>query len=316
MPTIWMAALTVAAFYGAYYVYEPPYRGLYPDLLHEDAFGRSQGVQHILRGIALGIALVGGGFLFKVWHPAPFLLAAAVTTAACGAVVRCVKEDGGDEGHVYKGIRAYVRTSWDIFRHLPNVRMFLFAMVLWEATFAAMRTFVILYITKGLGQSLTVSSLVLLVVAGGYTLAAVLAGPVGDRFGTARVDLLGRDRLRQRPPDRRLRAVVARLVLRDHLPRRDRRRDGDDALLGAPLHADAARAAGCDLGHRDDDEGLGADLRPARRRRVDRRARAAPPGDGGLSGAVAVLRAARARVDPDRRPCVADVAGDGRRAAR
>src|SRR4249920_3629335 len=33
MPTIWMAALTVAAFYGAYYVYEPPYRGLYPDLL-------------------------------------------------------------------------------------------------------------------------------------------------------------------------------------------------------------------------------------------------------------------------------------------
>ncbi len=187
MPTIWMAALTVAAFYGAYYVYEPPYRGLYPDLLHEDAFGRSQGVQHILRGIALGIALVGGGFLFKVWHPAPFLLAAVVTTAACGAVVRFVKEDGGGEGHVYKGIRAYVRTSWDIFRHLPNVRMFLFAMVLWEATFAAMRTFVILYITKGLDESLTVSSLVLLVVAGGYTLAALLAGPVGDRFGTSRV---------------------------------------------------------------------------------------------------------------------------------
>ena len=32
-------------------------------------YGRSQGVQHVLRGTALGIALVGGGFLFKVWQP-------------------------------------------------------------------------------------------------------------------------------------------------------------------------------------------------------------------------------------------------------
>ena len=187
MPTIWMAALTVAAFYGAYYVYEPPYRGLYPDLLHEDAFGRSQGVQHILRGIALGIALVGGGFLFKVWHPAPFLLAAVVTTAACGAVVRFVKEDGGGEGHVYKGIRAYVRTSWTSSATCRTSGCSCSRWCCGKSTFAAMRTFVILYITKGLDESLTVSSLVLLVVAAGYTLAAVLAGPFGDRFGTSRV---------------------------------------------------------------------------------------------------------------------------------
>ena len=187
MPNIWTTTLIVMAFFFAYYVYEPPYRGLYPDLLHEEAFGWSQGVQHILRGIAIGIALVGGGFLLSLWDPAPFLLAAAATTLACGAVVRYVKEDGGHAANVYKGIRAYLRMSWDIFLHLPNVRMFLFAMACWEGTFAAMRTFVVLYITKGLGQSLTVSSLVLLVVAGGYTFAAILAGPVGDRLGLARV---------------------------------------------------------------------------------------------------------------------------------
>jgi MFS family permease len=111
MPNIWTTALIVMAFFFAYYVYEPPYRGLYPDVLHEDVFGRSQGVQHILRGIALGVALVGGGFLLKLWDPAPFLLAAAATTLACGAVVRYVKEDGGEAANVYKGIRAYVRMS-------------------------------------------------------------------------------------------------------------------------------------------------------------------------------------------------------------
>jgi MFS family permease len=188
MPNVWTTALLVCGFFFAYYVYEPPYRGLYPDLLHEDAFGRSQGVQHILRGIAIGIALVGGGFLFKLWDPAPFLLAAIATTAACGAVVFYVKEDAGNgRSRVFRGIRAYVRTSWEIFLHLPEVRMFLFAMACWEGTFAAMRTFVVLYITKGLDQSLTVSSIVLATVAGGYTLAAILAGPVGDRVGAPRL---------------------------------------------------------------------------------------------------------------------------------
>ena len=57
MPNLWTAAIAVLAFYVAYYVYEPPYRGLYPDLLPPSMFGRAQGVQHLLRGAALGIAL-------------------------------------------------------------------------------------------------------------------------------------------------------------------------------------------------------------------------------------------------------------------
>ena len=121
-----------------------------------------------------------------MWDPAPFLLAAVVTTAACGAVVRWVREDGG-ESRVYKGIRAYVGMSRDIFLHLPDVRMFLFAMACWEGTFAAMRTFVVLYVVEGLDQSLAVSSTILATVAAGYTVAAIVAGRIGDRVGAARV---------------------------------------------------------------------------------------------------------------------------------
>ena len=69
------------------------------------------------------------------------------------------------------------------------MRLFLTANAAWEGTFAAMRTFVVLYITKGLGQPLSTSSAVLATVAVGYVIAAVAAGPLGDRFGLARTIL-------------------------------------------------------------------------------------------------------------------------------
>jgi len=186
MPTIWTATLIILGFYFAYYIYEPPYRGLYPDVVPPSLYGRSQSVQHIMRGAALGLALVGGGFLFKVWHPAPFLFAAVVTTAACAGPVLLVREEGG-QSRVFKGIRSYVQLSWHVFRREPEVRMFLTANAAWEGTFAAMSTFVVLYITKGLNQPLWVSSAVLATVAAGYVVAAIAAGPLGDRIGLARV---------------------------------------------------------------------------------------------------------------------------------
>src|SRR5262249_4862035 len=115
MPTIWTTALVICGFYFAYYVYEPPYRGLYPDLLPGSQYAQSQSVEHLFRGAAIGCALVGGGFLFKVWRPGPFLMAAVVTTAACGAVVALAQERGGHD-RVFRGFRAYVRTSWQLFR--------------------------------------------------------------------------------------------------------------------------------------------------------------------------------------------------------
>jgi MFS family permease len=186
MPNLWTTVVVVMTFFFAYYVYEPPYRGLYPDVLPPQLFGRSQGIQHIQRGIAIGIALVGGGLLFKVWRPSPFLLAAVLTTGACGAVIYLVREDGG-RGRVFEGFAAYIRRSWHIFWENGDVRRFLIANSAWEGTFAAARTFVVLYIIDGLNQSKVMSSAVLGAVAVGYVIAAIFAGRLGDRFGLARV---------------------------------------------------------------------------------------------------------------------------------
>jgi MFS family permease len=186
MPNLWTTVVVVMAFFFAYYIYETPYRGLYPDILSADSFGRSQGVQHIQRGIAIGIALVGGGLLFKLWKPSAFLLAAVLTTTACGLAILLVREDGG-HGRVFEGFWAYVQRSWHIFWSDGDVRRFLLANSAWEGTFAAARTFVVLYVIHGLHQSKVMSSAVLGAVATGYVIAAIFAGRLGDRFGLARV---------------------------------------------------------------------------------------------------------------------------------
>ncbi len=186
MPSLWTTTLLVLALFFAYYVYEPPYRGLYPDVLPIEVYGRAQGIQHLFRGLAIAGALVGGGFLFHTWAPAPFLLAAVVAAAACAVPVVFIAEDGG-HGRVFEGIRVYVRHSWDVLRANTDVARFLVANTAWEGTFAGARTFVVLYITIGLGESITTSSTVLAVVAAAYIVASLLAGPLGDRFGLARV---------------------------------------------------------------------------------------------------------------------------------
>jgi MFS family permease len=186
MPNLWTTTLIVLAFFFAYYVYEPPYRGLYPDLLPHSTFGRAQGIQHVLRGIALGSALVGGGFLLKAWQAAPFVLAAFVTAAACGAAIVFVNEDGG-HGRVFEGVGAYLTRSWRILKDEGEVRRFLVANAAWEGTFAAARTFVVLYVIQGLHESKAISSAILGAVATGYVIAAIFSGRLGDRFGLARV---------------------------------------------------------------------------------------------------------------------------------
>jgi MFS family permease len=186
MPRFWLAAIVVFAFFFAYYLFEPPYRGLYPDLLPQWLYGRAQSVQHILRGVALGAALVGGGFLFHVWDPAPFLLASGMTVLAGGACLALVHERGGST-RVFLGVRSYLARNLEIVRGEPHVRRFLIANSAWEGSFAAARSFVVLYITVGLGQSSTVAATVLTIVAAGYLVGAVVSGPLGDRFGLARV---------------------------------------------------------------------------------------------------------------------------------
>ena len=301
MPSIWTTALLVLAFFFAYYVYEPPYRGLYPDLLPERLYGRAQSAQHLMRGAALGTALIGGGALFHVWEPFPFLVAAVVVTAACASPVLFLREDGG-HGRVFEGVRAYISHSWRVFRREPEVRRFLIANTAWEGAFAGARTFVVLYLTVGLGQPLGTTTAVLAAVAGGYIVAAAGAGFLGDRFGLSRVIfaasfvygfglVLGGFGNEWHTWYLPIIFVVA-----------IGRRNGAHARVGAALQADARRRPRGDRRAGDDDKGDRAPDRAAARRRGDRHPLAVPRRHPRLPGALADPRCARPARDPARRP--------------
>jgi maltose/moltooligosaccharide transporter len=65
LPSIPVAAISVLAFFIGYYVYYPPYRALYADLLPPSEYARSQSEQAVLRGVGLGAALLSGGLLLR-----------------------------------------------------------------------------------------------------------------------------------------------------------------------------------------------------------------------------------------------------------
>lgn len=181
-------ALLLLAFYAAYFAYYAPYRALYPDLVEESRRGRSQGYQNTLREVGLGLALVGGGVLLGLWRPLPFLIAAAVLATVTTVVTRRVSEpdpaerpSGGNED------RSSFGEAWTLLRNRAGVRWLIAGIALWELALAALKTFVVLFITVGLGMPVAYSSLVLAVVAGAVIAAALTGGALADRFGYSRL---------------------------------------------------------------------------------------------------------------------------------
>ncbi len=80
----WGLAAAAFVFFAALRVYVTPLWALLVDSVPEGRWGRVEGVRGVLHSVGLSFGLVGGGFLFDLWQPLPFILAAAlllVTTA-------------------------------------------------------------------------------------------------------------------------------------------------------------------------------------------------------------------------------------------
>jgi MFS family permease len=183
-PSIGIAAATVLAFFVGYYVYYPPYRALYADLLPRRLYARAQAGQAIARGAGLGVALLAGGLLLGLWQPLPFLITAgilAATTVALLPVFR-LQSRCGNSALPYRpaSLRALL---------LQNSKLRVFGAVnaLWEFSFAGLKSFIVLYIVRGLGRSPALASAVIAVVAVAYIAGAPLAGWLADRYGLLRV---------------------------------------------------------------------------------------------------------------------------------
>jgi MFS family permease len=69
----------------------------------------------------------------------------------------------------------------------PGLRVFAVVNALWEFSFAGLKSFIVLYIVRGLGLSAAVASAVIALVAVAYIVGAPLAGWLADRYGLLRV---------------------------------------------------------------------------------------------------------------------------------
>lgn len=178
----------VFLFYVGYFVYYPPYRALYADLVPDTHYGRAQGGQGFMRGLGLGAALIGGGLLLGVWRPLPFVLAAGAMLLTTAALVAGVRERPASAACCLPhGLRGTLTTVRALVREHPELRAFVVANALWELSLVGLKTFIVLYIVDGLGRSVDTASAVIGVVAGAYVLAALGAGRLADRIGLYRL---------------------------------------------------------------------------------------------------------------------------------
>jgi Na+/melibiose symporter-like transporter len=184
------ALAVVVVLFGAYYVAYEPYRTLYPDLVPERDAGRSQSAQAVARGVGTALALVGGGLLRAIAEPVPFAAAAGILLATVGAFAwvllrrdEILQQEPGDAMGAVDAYRAVGR----LLVRRPAIRAFFLANALWEAALGAIRTFVVLWVTTGLGLSLVATAGVVGAAGVCVLLGAAVAGVLAERFGTRQV---------------------------------------------------------------------------------------------------------------------------------
>lgn len=182
----------VAVFFAGNFLSYEPYRALYPDLLDSELAGRAQASQAVSRGLGTVVALAGGGLLLSVWLGLPFLAAAFLQTSTVLALLLLLPRVSDSASgrrtrpsaqDLVSGVRGLRRRVVDLVREHPELRAYLVANTLWELALGALKTFVVLYVTVGLGRSLSSASLIIGAVAVVILLGAIVAGKLGDRWG-------------------------------------------------------------------------------------------------------------------------------------
>jgi MFS family permease len=187
-------AVVVGAFFIGYFVAYEPYRALYPDLMDDEIVGRAQGNQAVWRGVGTGLALLSGGVLLSVSDFVPFVSAALMVAASIGIFAWLLVRRGETasrrrpEG---EGVASAARRIRELLVEHPALRTYVGANALWELAMGALKTFIVLYVTAGLGFSLSAASLVIglvgVVIFGG----ALASGVLADRYGRLRVMEVG-----------------------------------------------------------------------------------------------------------------------------
>ncbi|HWI71429.1 MAG TPA: MFS transporter, partial [Baekduia sp.] len=182
------ALVCVVVFFGAYFVAYEPYRALYPDMVDGAITGRAQSTQALWRGLGTILAIAAGGALLTLGDAVPFAAAAAVSGLAVSTFLWLLpRERAEHEPNQSQSLTEDVRRLFELVRRRPGLRAFMIANGLWELSLGATKTFIIIYLTRGLGVSTGLAGLAVAATAVFIAIATPVSGRLADRFGAVRV---------------------------------------------------------------------------------------------------------------------------------
>lgn len=182
---LWVIVPMVALFYAGYFAYLAPYWAIYPDLIPDEAAGRSRTAEGILRVVGAFLALFSGGFLLTLWNPLPFVIAAGLAIGVTFLLLALVLNRAD------RPIRQHVETFSESLIHLKqfiirnhNLRNLAIANAFWNAALQSIQAFVVIFFTQGLNRSTHfVSGVIFPVAAIGIMAMAPFGAKLADKFG-------------------------------------------------------------------------------------------------------------------------------------
>ena len=177
-PTVALAFL----FFAAFHTYTTPLWTLMVDAVPDERRASVQGVRGALHSAGLAYGLVGGGVLYSIWAPLPFLIAAPLLLGSAAATVITAR---GFRRRNDEPIRTEAGSLREFARELrdnPSARWLLTANGLWNGAIDGIRPYIFVFAAVVIGVSTAVTSAILVFLVIGLGIGSVIAGRLGDRW--------------------------------------------------------------------------------------------------------------------------------------
>ena len=164
------------------------------DLFKPEARSKANGVINLMGGLGGAAALFGGGALYKIGVPLPFIVGAGVMLIAIGVVLIAVKEPPLEETSAadhekQPGVLDSFRAVW---RNADKSGLFLLGAIFsWFVGWNAMEAFFTLYARNVLGISEGTGTQMLTAFAAMLILFAIPSGLIATRIGRKRTISIG-----------------------------------------------------------------------------------------------------------------------------
>ena len=162
------------------------------DLYPAEQRSKANGVINLMGGVGGAIALFGGGALFKMGVPLPFIVGALLLLIAIGVVLAFVHEPAAPETTMAEAAPGV----WDSLREVsrgdnPNGMYILLAIFCWFIAWNAVEAFFTLYVRNVLGIAVGSGTQMLTAFAAMLILFAIPSGLIATRIGRKPTIMIG-----------------------------------------------------------------------------------------------------------------------------